>query len=52
MQMAITSDTSLAVMGLDRMADRLKGDESAQKDDLTSAYAQLEQATWKALPNE
>jgi multidrug resistance protein MdtO len=39
-------------MGLDRMADRLKGDESAQEDDLTSAYAQLEQATWKALPKE
>jgi multidrug resistance protein MdtO len=34
------------------MADRLKGDESAQKDDLTSAYAQLEQAAWKALPKE
>jgi hypothetical protein len=39
-------------MGLDRMADRLKGDESAQEDDLTSAYAQLEQATWKALPEK
>ena len=37
---------------LDRMADRWNGDESAQKDDLTSAYAQLEQATWKALPKE
>ena len=44
-------DNRLA-MGLDRMADRLKGHESAQKDDLTSAYAQLEQATWKALPKE
>jgi multidrug resistance protein MdtO len=44
-------DNRLA-MGLDRMADRLKGDESAQKDDLTSAYAQLEHATWKALPKE
>ena len=44
-------DNRLA-MGLDRMADRLKGDESAQKDDLTSAYAQLEQAAWKALPKE
>jgi multidrug resistance protein MdtO len=43
-------DNRLA-MGLDRMADRL-GDESAQKDDLTSAYAQLEHATWKALPKE
>jgi multidrug resistance protein MdtO len=44
-------DNRLAI-GLDRMADRLKGDESAQKDDLTSAYAPLEQATWKALPKE
>ena len=44
-------DNRLA-MRLDRMADRLKGDESEQKDDLTSAYAQLEQATWKALPKE
>jgi multidrug resistance protein MdtO len=44
-------DNHLA-MALDRMTDRLKGDESAQKDDLTSAYAQLEQATWKALPKE
>jgi multidrug resistance protein MdtO len=39
-------------MELDRMADRLNGDKSAQNDDLTSAYAQLEQATWKALPKE
>jgi hypothetical protein len=37
---------------LDRIADRLKGDEPAQKDCLTRAYAQLEQATWKALPKE
>jgi multidrug resistance protein MdtO len=44
-------DNRLAI-GLDRMADRLKGDESAQKDDLESAYAQLEHATWKALPKE
>jgi multidrug resistance protein MdtO len=43
----------LNVIGLVyRMADRSKGDESAQKDDLTSAYAQLEHATWKALPKE
>jgi multidrug resistance protein MdtO len=44
-------DNRLA-MGLERMADRLKGDESAQKEDLPSAYAQLEQAAWKALPKE
>ena len=44
-------DNRLAT-ALDRMADRLKGDRSTQKDDLTSAYAQLEQATWKDLPKE
>jgi multidrug resistance protein MdtO len=44
-------DNRLA-MGLDRMAERLKGDESAQKDDLTSAYAQLEHATRNALRKE
>jgi len=37
---------------LEGMADRTEGNESAQKDDLTSAYAQLEQATWRALPKE
>jgi multidrug resistance protein MdtO len=37
---------------LEGMADRTEGNESAQKDDLTSAYAQLERATWKALPKE
>jgi multidrug resistance protein MdtO len=44
-------DNRLA-MAHDRMADRWNADESAQKDDLTSAYAQLEQATWKAPPKE
>jgi multidrug resistance protein MdtO len=44
-------DNRLA-MALDRMADRWNGHESAQKDDLTSAYAQLEQATSMALPKE
>jgi multidrug resistance protein MdtO len=44
-------DNRLAI-ALDRMADRWNGDESAQKDDLASAYAQLEQATRKALPKE
>ncbi|HTF66776.1 MAG TPA: FUSC family protein [Edaphobacter sp.] len=44
-------DNRLA-MGLDRMADRLKGDQSEQKNDLTGAYAHLEQAAWKALPKD
>ncbi len=44
-------DNRLAT-ALDRMADRWKGDGSTQKDDLASAYAQLEQATWKDLPKE
>jgi multidrug resistance protein MdtO len=51
-QPALAEFDNRLAMGLDRMADRLKGDESAQKDDLTSAYAQLEDATWKALPKE
>jgi multidrug resistance protein MdtO len=51
-QPAQTEFDNRLAMGLDRMADRLKGDESAQKDDLESAYAQLEHATWKALPKE
>lgn len=37
---------------LDRMADRLEGDGSAQKEDLTSAYNEFEQAVWKAQPKE
>ena len=37
---------------LDRMADRLEGDGSTQKEDLTSAYNELEQAVWKAQPKE
>jgi hypothetical protein len=44
--------TLAQAMAHDRMADRWNADESAQKDDLTSAYAQLEQATWKAPPKE
>jgi multidrug resistance protein MdtO len=51
-QPAQTEFDNRLAMGLDRMADRLKGDQSAQKDDLESAYAQLEHATWKALPKE
>lgn len=39
-------------MGLDRMADRVKGDESAHKIDFASAYAQLEQTTLKGLTKE
>ena len=37
---------------LDRMADRLEGEGSTQKEDLTSAYNELEQAAWKAQPKE
>lgn len=37
---------------LERMADRLEGDGSTQKQDLTSAYNELEQAAWKAQPKE
>jgi multidrug resistance protein MdtO len=51
-QPAQTEFDNRLTTGLDRMADRLNGDESAQNEDLTSAYAQLEQAAWKALPIE
>ena len=51
-QPALAEFTNRLAMGLDRMADRLTGDESAQEDELTSAYAELEHATWKALPKE
>jgi multidrug resistance protein MdtO len=44
-------DSRLAA-ALHGMADRMNGDRLAQKEDLTSAYTQLEQATWKALPKE
>jgi multidrug resistance protein MdtO len=33
---------------LEGMADRTEGNESTQKQDLSKAYAQLEQAAWKA----
>ena len=35
---------------LEGMADRTGGKESTQKQDLSKAYAQLEQAAWKASP--
>ncbi len=35
---------------LEGMADRTEGNESTQKQDLSKAYAQLEQAAWKASP--
>jgi multidrug resistance protein MdtO len=44
-------DNRLAT-ALDGMADRMEGNGSTQKTDLTSAYAQLEQAAWRALPKE
>ena len=44
-------DNRLA-MALDRMADRLEADGSTQKEDLTSAYNELEQAAWKAQPKD
>ena len=39
-------DNRLA-MALDGLADRMDGKASTRVDDLTSAYAQLEQAAWK-----
>ena len=35
---------------LEGMADRTEGNESTQKQDLSKAYAQLEQAAWKGSP--
>jgi multidrug resistance protein MdtO len=35
---------------LDGMADRMNGNGSTQMEDLAKAYAQLEQAAWKASP--
>jgi multidrug resistance protein MdtO len=35
---------------LEGMADRTEGNESTQKQDLSKAYDQLEQAAWKGLP--
>ena len=35
---------------LEGMADRTEGNESAQKQDLSKAYALLEQAVWKGSP--
>jgi multidrug resistance protein MdtO len=35
---------------LEGMADRTEGHESTQKQDLSKAYAQLEQAAWKSSP--
>ena len=43
-------DSHLAA-ALDGMADRLEGAETKQPEDLTSAYAQLEQAASKASPD-
>jgi hypothetical protein len=37
---------------LDGMADRMEGDRSIQRLDLSTAYAQLTQAAWRALPKD
>jgi multidrug resistance protein MdtO len=42
-------DNGLA-KALEGMADRREGNESTQKQDLSKAYAQLEQAAWKTSP--
>ena len=44
-------DNRLAT-ALDGMADRMDGNGPTPMDDLTNAYAQLEQAAWKASPNQ
>jgi multidrug resistance protein MdtO len=44
-------DNRLA-MALDGLADRMDGKASTRVDDLTSAYAQLEQAAWKGSSNQ
>jgi multidrug resistance protein MdtO len=37
---------------LDGMADRMEGDRSVQRLDLSTAYAELAQAAWRALPKD
>jgi multidrug resistance protein MdtO len=49
-QLALAEFDNRWAMELDRMAEQLKGDESAQKQKLSEAYAQLEKAAWKASP--
>ncbi len=49
-QLAQEEFDNLLAKALEGMADRTEGNESTQKQDLSKAYAQLEQAAWKASP--
>jgi len=49
-QLAREEFDDLLAKALEGMADRTEGNESTQKQDLSKAYAQLEQAAWKASP--